>query len=89
MSNELIRNCKFRYKCSESWNSMANTDDPDVRHCSTCNENVHLCIDADDVLEALQNNWCVAIYNTSQEEVAFLGDVDPGYFVNKYRDLDW
>ena len=84
MDKELIRNCKFRFKCDQKWESMAETEDPDIRHCALCNESVHLCETAHDLHQAMLNNWCVAMYETEPETEypTLIGEVDPGYFTS-------
>ncbi len=68
---------------------MSVTDDPEVRYCSVCDEDVYLCRDADDVFEALQNNRCVAIYDNEGERVALIGDVESAYSFSKPLDFDF
>lgn len=82
MSEELIRNCKFRFKCNQEWSKMTETEDPEIRHCDHCNESVHLCRTAQDLKQAIVDNWCVAIYKTEtiSEYPELIGEVAPGYF---------
>ena len=61
MNTALIRNCRFKFQCEQDWSTLPETDDPAIRHCACCNEDVHLCRNADQLHQALSNNWCVAI----------------------------
>ncbi len=84
MSKELIRNCKFRYKCDQKWEELIDTDQYGIKFCKVCQENVHLCGHEDTLIAALKNNWCVAMYAEYDEEIpTLLGDVESGYFIKK------
>ena len=61
MSKELIRNCQFKFKCTQQWELLETTDDIKIRHCSECNKSVHLCIDDNELIKALKLDQCVAI----------------------------
>ncbi|REL35881.1 hypothetical protein [Thalassotalea euphylliae] len=56
-----FRNCEFKFKCPEDWDSMSITDDDTVRHCEVCERNVYLCQDESEIIDALKFNRCVAI----------------------------
>ena len=83
MGSELIRNCKFKFQCDQSWNDMETTDNSGIRHCGTCNEDVHLCKTPGDLRLALVNNWCVALYETETEHPTLIGEVEPTYFIDQ------
>jgi U3 small nucleolar ribonucleoprotein protein IMP4 len=70
-NNIELRNCIFGFKCTANWDEMTPTDDVNVRKCSTCQKNVYLVDDKDDLYEAIALNRCVAI-------------VDDEYANNKY-----
>jgi hypothetical protein len=82
MENYLIRNCKFRYKCKQRWQGLDEIDPEEdrVRYCRVCCENVYLCETDEELLEAMRNNRCVALYEKPGDELpTMLGDVDTGY----------
>ncbi len=56
-----IRNCQINYQCPKRWDSLAPTATADVRHCTQCQRHVHYCHNKDALMQAMQNNWCVAI----------------------------
>lgn len=62
-SNTQVWNCEnaFDFVCPRQWESLGKTEDPSVRFCGVCSENVYLC---DTPLEFVtQGNLgrCVAI----------------------------
>ena len=77
-----IRNCVFGFKCEVNWDEMALTNDDKVRHCDTCQKNVYLVDDRDELFEAIKLNRCVAIINdevtlihrSSGHIVGYIGD---------------
>ena len=92
MSEELIRNCKFKFKCQQEWVDMKKTADLAIRHCSTCDEDVHLCTTTAGLKQALINNWCMAIFETETEtetegeHPTLIGEVDSGYFTSLWHE---
>jgi hypothetical protein len=84
MSEELIRNCKLKFKCHQEWTGMIETADLAIRHCEVCDEDVHLCATTAGLKQALINNWCVAIFETETEgeHPTLIGEVDSGYFTS-------
>jgi hypothetical protein len=65
---------------------MVETEDPEIRHCAECNENVHLCEKTQDLQLAMINNWCVAMHETEKgtERPTLIGDVEPSYFTDQH-----
>jgi len=61
MSNELIRNCKFRFQCNKAWQDLDTTSSENIRVCRACGEQVHLCVSDDELRGAMEANHCVAI----------------------------
>ncbi len=46
-----------------------------------CNEDVHLCETDEQLITAIKNNWCVALYDKADNEHPTLpGDVETSYF---------
>lgn len=56
-----IRNCKFAFRCTQTWGSLSVTNDKAIRYCSDCDRGVHLCETNEELLKAMRENWCVAI----------------------------
>jgi len=59
---KLIKNdsCKLTFECTKKWSDLAGTNDEGIRHCSSCDENVHWCNTEEDIEQARQKGWCVA-----------------------------
>lgn len=56
-----IRNCTIKFKCSKTWESLAETKLPNVRYCEGCDRGVHYCENETELKKALDNDRCVAI----------------------------
>lgn len=56
-----IRNCEFRFKCPMQWNALKPTDNKDQRYCNECNQIVYFCHTADELMDAIQADRCVAL----------------------------
>ncbi len=56
-----IRNCNFKYKCPKSWSTLIATSEDNVRYCDHCDRGVHYCRDKNELMTAMENDWCVAI----------------------------
>lgn len=60
---ETVRSCpavRFSYECPKQWSALAETDDPDVRHCSACEEPVYLCRTDEETIARATAGQCVA-----------------------------
>ena len=56
-----IDNCRFAFRCTQTWDSLTNTEIESIRYCAECDRGVHLCKSDVELAEAISNNWCVAI----------------------------
>ena len=65
MTTELIRNCKFAYKCNKKWDDLEATGDAKVRFCQECRQEVFRCLTDDELAQAIRLNHCVAIDGAS------------------------
>ena len=73
-SDSVLRNCKFKFKCEQVWEELEETDFSQIRNCSKCNESVHF-IDSDKrLLEAIQDNLCVAV---KKSDKIYMGSIRP------------
>jgi hypothetical protein len=48
-------------ECPQAWGALTETADPAVRHCETCDRQVHLCPTPGDFVRAAEHGHCVAI----------------------------
>ena len=63
-TTHLIRNCRFKFKCDVTWESMekTNQDDPAlVRFCNKCEKKVYLTRTQRELQIHIEFNDCVAI----------------------------
>lgn len=63
MKTELtIRNCDkiFRFQCPKLWDELSPTESAKVRHCSTCNLDVHFCKTDEETIEHARAGHCIA-----------------------------
>lgn len=58
-----VRSCpaaRFSYECPKQWTDLAETDQPDVRHCNACNESVYFCRTDEETIARAIEGKCVA-----------------------------
>jgi len=86
-----IANCRFKFRCIQTWESLSPTEDRRIRHCSECAEDVHLCATDSQLAQAIKKGLCVAIPAEALDEdeaqdpevyedipIDMVGRVDPG-----------
>ena len=56
----------FEYACPLYWGGLQPTDDPAVRHCDQCNENVYFTDTADEFIERASRGQCVAVLSDAE-----------------------
>lgn len=52
---------EFTYRCPQRWDALLPMSDPNVRHCSTCERDVHYCRDTREALRFADAGECVAL----------------------------
>ncbi len=62
-----IVNCDFDYQCDINWDQLELTSHQMVRHCTTCNKDVELCIDHEAIDRACEEGKCIAYPIFTQE----------------------
>jgi hypothetical protein len=60
-STEVIRNCRFAFRCTQQWDTLDAGTHPRQRYCGECERHVVLCESDDELRAALRRNDCVAI----------------------------
>ena len=60
-----IRNCTIDFQCPKLWQRLTPTDDPKVRFCDYCFEQVYLVETEQQLAEQSVLGRCVAILNLS------------------------
>lgn len=56
-----IENCRFKFRCEQTWEGLTPTAHDQVRHCSECREDVHFCTTDEQLAQAIRQGHCVAI----------------------------
>lgn len=77
-----IQNCTVNFQCPKFWRGLTPTDDPKVRFCDYCFEQVHLVETEEQLAEHSALGHCVAILNLSPGHPNYssgglLGDIAP------------
>jgi hypothetical protein len=73
-SDSALRNCKFKFKCEQVWEELEKTEFSNVRNCTKCNESVHFIDSNERLLEAIQDNLCVAVRKSDR---IYMGSIRP------------
>lgn len=68
----VIENCPMAFECPKTWESLAATDRPDVRHCDTCSKEVTFCADTAKLEQMRDAGACVAFYTVRNEGVRIM-----------------
>jgi hypothetical protein len=75
-----IINCnwKFKFQCPRDWQGLRKTQDPNVRACESCLENVYLCMNEDELSRRSSSGQCVALgFLRPGDEKTLMGRVVP------------
>lgn len=59
---QVFLNCEMALECPKNWFELDPTASPNVKHCNTCNQNVHLCTTQEDVDKAIEDLRCIAFF---------------------------
>lgn len=58
----IIKNCHFTFKCPIEWEKLELIPDKsNIRHCSSCNKNVHLTTEEHMLVLSIFSEYCVAV----------------------------
>ena len=89
-----LRNCRFAFRCPMKWETLVETEREDIRYCPECDRGVHLCLTDSELIEAVKENWCVAIEKlgrrgTGEADMPHktVGLIDPSSYFRK-KQLD-
>lgn len=53
----------MEYECPKNWFELTETDKAGVKHCSTCDKHVHLCITQDELDSFAHQGVCIAFFS--------------------------
>jgi len=60
-------NCEMEFECPKDWFDLEPTNKAAIKHCNQCQQDVHLCINQEELDEAITQKYCIAYFK------------DPGY----------
>ncbi len=63
-----LRNCSFKFRCTQTWQRLDVTSEADVRFCKECQKDVHLVTTLSELYACLKNDFCIAIPFEPHEE---------------------
>lgn len=78
----VMLNCEMEFECSQKWDEMPASIDPNVRRCSACSKDVHFCHTVEDLDRAVNEHQCVAFIS----DEAITNDKDIGELVSNIND---
>jgi hypothetical protein len=65
-----VRHCVIELRaCPQDWNELASTDEPDVRHCASCERDVFFCASDRETLERAGRGDCVARFEPDPNDL--------------------
>lgn len=73
-----IENCIIKFKCSQSWESLATSDKSNRRYCCECKKDVYGCYNDADIAKHVKAGRCIAILNYPNETL-FVGELKTPY----------
>jgi hypothetical protein len=56
-------NCEMEFECTKNWFELTDTEQAGVKHCSTCQKNVYLCITHDELDDFAHKGECIAFFS--------------------------
>ena len=83
-----LRNCQFKFRCTQTWEGLELLDEPEIKHCSICSKNVHFVKTDKELAGAIKLNYCVAIKKARKTNM-LIGVIEaknydgPAYMRNK------
>jgi hypothetical protein len=56
-------NCEMQFECPKNWFELTETEQAGVKHCSTCQKNVYLCVTQDELDNFAHKGECIAFFS--------------------------
>jgi hypothetical protein len=81
--------CTLSFQCPKKWEQLEFTSDETIRHCSICNQTVHLALTEEDFRRYRAQSMCVAVQIIPQtkeseaSEVFMVGNVEEAPYTPK------
>lgn len=64
-------NCPMAYECPKDWFELTPINKVGVKHCDTCNQEVYLCLEQDELTERITESVCVAYFIEPDRQTHF------------------
>lgn len=64
-------NCPMEYECPKDWFELTPTTKAGVKHCDTCNKEVFLCLEHDELIERIAGGVCIAYFIEPDRKTRF------------------
>ncbi len=64
-------NCPMAYECPKDWFELTPTNNAEVKYCDTCNQEVFLCLEQNELNERIAGGVCVAYFNEPDSPTRF------------------
>jgi len=63
--------CEMEYACPKDWFQLSLTDKAGIKYCETCDTDVHLCLNQDELNEATNQGLCIAYFPNPNRPLSF------------------
>lgn len=64
-------NCEFEYECPKNWFDLKETGKAGIKHCNACNQDVHLCVNQEELTYAITQKFCIAYFRNPTLQTRF------------------
>jgi len=69
VSKLTLRNCQFKFRCTQTWEGLEDTGLSGVKNCSECNSWVYIIKSDKELVQAIKTNKCVAIKKPKHKQL--------------------
>jgi len=64
-------NCELEFECPKDWFGLDLTNKAGIKHCNQCQQDVHLCINQEELDEAIAQKHCIAFFKEPSLPIKF------------------
>lgn len=64
-------NCPMAYECPKDWFELTPTIKAGIKHCNTCNQEVYLCLELDELNVQINRGVCIAYFIEPDRQTRF------------------
>jgi hypothetical protein len=66
-----FHNCEMEFECPRDWFELEQTNKAGTKHCNQCHKDVHLCINQEDLAQAIEKKLCIALFKDPNHQTNF------------------